>query len=153
MLIANIIQLLIERMNDMNIQNLSKDKREATVELSAGDLVMICNALYSQRDEKKDDEHFLRFYSDMMLARDLCQYGHVDNFSLHNIVQCRNNIGSGLEGVLSDDDIDTFNAYLEDNDMPTAFGNSDWRRIYRKIVGEPGKLRCGEKITQWMKRE
>ena len=137
----------------MNIQNLSKNKQEATVELSAADLIMICNALYSQLEEKKDNEHFLRLYSDMMMARDLCQYGHVDNFCLHNIVKYRNNIGNGLDGVLSDDDIDTFNAYLEDNDMPTAFGNSDWRNIYRKIVGEHGRSRCGEKITQWMERE
>lgn len=137
----------------MNIQNISKDKREATVELSADDLVMICNALYSQLEENKDNEHFLRLYSDMMMTRDLCQYGHVDNFCLHNIVKCRNNIENGLDGVLSDDDIDTFNAYLEDNDMPTAFGNSDWRRIYQKIVGEHGRLRSSKKIKQWIENK
>ena len=49
----------------------------------------------------------------MMMARDICQYGHVDNFCLHNIVKCRNSIGTGLDGTLNDDDIDTFNAYLK----------------------------------------
>lgn len=130
----------------MNIQNISKDKREATIELSADDLVIICNALYSQLDKKKSDEKFLQLYSDMMMARDICQYGHVDNFCLHNIVKCRNSVENGLDGVLSDDDIDTFNSYLEDNDMPTAFGNTDWRSIYNKIVGH----RSSEKLKQWM---
>ena len=87
-----------------------------------------------------------------MMARDLCQYGHVDNFCLSNIVKCRNDIGNGLDGILSDDDIDTFNAYLEDNDMPTAFGNTDWRKIYYKIVGEHGSMRNGDKIKQWIEQ-
>ena len=134
----------------MNIQNISKEKRNVIVELNADDLVIICNALYSQFDEKKDKENFLQLYSDAMMARDLCQYGHVDNFCLGNIVKCRNGIGSGLNGMLSDDDIDTFNSYIEDNDMPTAFGNTDWRNIYKKIVGEHGRLRSGKKIKQWM---
>lgn len=37
--------------------------------------------------------------------------------------------------VLSRDEADTFNAYLED-DIRVAFKNSDWNRIYRKIVGD-----------------
>mgnify|MGYP006918540477 FL=1 len=36
--------------------------------------------------------------------------------------------------VLSKDESDTFNAYLE-GDMKIAFGNTDWNHIYRKIVG------------------
>lgn len=136
----------------MNIQNISKNKREIMTELSADDLVIICNALYSQLAGKRGDENFLRLYSDMMMARDLCQYGHVDNFCLSNIVKCRNNIGNGLDSILSDDDIDTFNAYLEDNDMPTAFGNTDWRKIYHKIVGKHGYMRNGDKIKQWIEQ-
>lgn len=130
----------------MNIQNISKDKREATIELSADDLVIICNALYSQLDEKKSDEKFLQLYSDMMLARDLCQYGHVDNFCLHNIVKCRNSIGTGLDGTLNDDDIDTFNAYLEGDNIKTVCRNTDWKNIYNKIVGH----RSSKKLKQWM---
>lgn len=135
----------------MNIQNISKEQKKVIVELSADDLITICNALYSQREEEKDSAIFLQLYSDMMMARDLCQYGHVDNFCLHNIVKCRNDIGSGLDSILSDEDIDTFNAYLEDNDIPTAFGNSDWRNIYKKIVGKHGEARSSEKLKQWMK--
>jgi len=81
----------------------------------------------------------------MMMARDLCQYGHVDNFCLHNIVKCR----SELRGLLSEDDIETFNAYLEDNDLPTAFRNSDFVRIYKRIVGD---LEYSEKLKDWMEQ-
>lgn len=34
---------------------------------------------------------------------------------------------------LSDDDIDTFNAYLEDNDMPTAFGKLDYKELEESL--------------------
>lgn len=37
--------------------------------------------------------------------------------------------------VLSKDEADTFNAYIE-GDIKTAFGNTDWNHIYRKIVGD-----------------
>lgn len=130
----------------MNIQNISKENREVTVELSADDLVIICNALYAQSSEKKDNDYFMQLYSDMMMARDLCQYGHVDNFCLHNIVKCR----SELRGLLSEDDIETFNAYLENNDIPTAFVNSDFVRIYKRIVGD---TKCSEKLKDWMEQK
>lgn len=129
----------------MNIQNISKEKRNVIVELEADDLVMICNALYSQLEKKKNKDNFLQLYSDMMMARDLCQYGHVDNFCLHNIVKCRNE----LKGLLSEDDAETFNAYLEDNDIPAAFGNSDFVRIYKRIVGD---TTCSDKLKDWMDR-
>lgn len=129
----------------MNIQNISKANRETTVELSASDLVIICNALYDQSDEKKNNDNFMELYSNMMMARDLCQYGHIDNFCLHNIVKCRN----GLSGLLSEGDIETFNSYLEDNDLPTAFGNSDFVRIYKRIVGN---FECSDKIKDWMEQ-
>ena len=123
----------------MNIQKILKENREVTVELSADDLVTICNALYAQSGEKKDNNHFMQLYSDMMMARDLCQYGHIDNFCLHNIVKCR----SEVKGLLSDDDIEIFNAYLEDNNLPTAFRNSDFVRIYKRIVGD---MKCSDKL-------
>lgn len=37
--------------------------------------------------------------------------------------------------ILSKDEADTFNAYIE-GDIKTAFGNTDWNHIYRKIVGD-----------------
>ena len=94
----------------MTIQTISKEDKNVTVELSADDLVMICNALYLhskeqdlQSKEQKTNDHFLQLYSDMMIARDLC-HGHVDNFCLRNVVACRNDIGKGIGGVLSEKD-------------------------------------------------
>lgn len=127
----------------MNIHSISKEKRNVIVELDANDLVIICNALYAQLRENKEKENFLQLYSDAMMARDLCQYGHVDNFCLHNIVKCR----SGLKGLLSEEDVETFNKYLEDNDLPTAFGNSDFVRIYKRIVGD---LKDSDTLKSWM---
>lgn len=115
------------------------------VELTADDLVIICNALYAQSSEKNNNDYFFQLYSDMMMARDLCQYGHVDNFCLHNIVRCR----SGLKGLLSEADVETFNKYLEDNDLPTAFENSDFVRIYKRIVGD---LKYSDKLKSWMEQ-
>ena len=92
---------------NMTIQTISKEDKNVTVELSADDLVMICNALKEQdlqSKEQKTNDHFLQLYSDMMIARDLCQYGHVDNFCLRNVVACRNDIGKGIGGVLSEKD-------------------------------------------------
>ena len=100
----------------MTIQTISKEDKNVTVELSADDLVMICNALYlhskeqdlqskeQKTNDQKTNDHFLQLYSDMMMARDLCQYGHVDNFCLRNVVACRNDIGKGIGGVLSEKD-------------------------------------------------
>jgi len=129
----------------MNIQTISKEKREVMVELTANDLVTICNALYGQLCEKKYNDIFMQLYSDMMMARDLCQYGHVDNFCLHNIVRCR----SGLKGLLSEEDAEIFNKYLEDNDLPTAFRNSDFVRIYKRIVGD---LKDSDTLKSWMEQ-
>jgi hypothetical protein len=35
---------------------------------------------------------------------------------------------------LTDDDIEIFQAYIEDVGMSIAFGNSDWNEVYDKIV-------------------
>lgn len=119
----------------MNIQNISKENKETVVKLSADDLTIICNALYAQLPESQKNERLLQLYSDMMIARDLCQYGHIDNFCLQNVVKCRNSIGKGLEGLLPDEDVAVFTAYLKQDDIRTAFENLDWLTIYKKIVG------------------
>lgn len=80
------------------VDSKSKEKGEVLVRLSKDDLVGICNALYRQTEEQ---ENILQLYSDMMMARDLCQYGHIDDVCLQNVVRCR----SGIKGVLSDTDI------------------------------------------------
>ena len=132
----------------MNIQSISKKDREVTVTLSADELVKICNLLYSTADNEKNDLYY-NLYSEMMIARDMCQYGHIDNFCLENIVKCRNSFGKGFIGNLSENDIQVFNSYIESDDMKTAFGNSDWCEVYSKIVGD----KQSEKIKKWRENE
>ncbi len=72
----------------MNILNISKNDREVIVRLSADELVKICNVLYGAKDDVKNDLYH-QLYSEMMLARDVCQYGHIDNFCLAQIVKER----------------------------------------------------------------
>lgn len=131
----------------MNILNISTENQNVTVSLSAGELIKICNILYSTADKHKDDLYY-KLNGELMLIRDLCQYGSVDNFCLKNILECRNNYGNGVDGILSDDDIEIFNTYIENNDMPTAFANTDWCRVYSKIAGKAKS----DKIKDWIDR-
>lgn len=56
---------------------------------------------------------------------------------LDSIVEMKrvNDISDDKTCILSKDEADTFNAYLED-DIRIAFKNTDWNHIYRKIVGD-----------------
>ena len=55
---------------------------------------------------------------------------------LNSIVEMKkvNDISDDKTCILNKDEADTFNTYLED-DIRIAFKNTDWNRIYRKIVG------------------
>lgn len=137
----------------MNIQSISKEKREVTVCLNANELVMLGNIMHlasthATQTKPSNTEKMASLYADIILARDLCQYGHLDNFSLSHIVRNRNLGESNIGGCLSDEDIAIFNHYLEDNDIPTAMGNTDFTRIYSKIVGH----KISEKLKEWTER-
>lgn len=94
----------------MNIQNISKKDRAVEIKLSADELVKICNIFYQTEGRKKDDLYH-KLYSELMIARDLCQYGHIDNFCLSEIVKNRNSCG-----VLSQKQAEIFNTYIEGNE-------------------------------------
>ena len=144
----------------MDIQSISKEKREVIVCLDADELIMLGNVMYwaskyinqmNPSDAKSANTHkekLASLYADITLARDLCQYGHLDNFSLSHIVRNRNLGESNIGGCLSDEDIAIFNNYLEDNDIPTAMGNTDFTRIYSKIVGH----KISEKLKSWTEK-
>lgn len=141
----------------MNIENISKTQQQATIVLSKDELVLLCNIMFKYgiaagNNEEAKTDLFNKTYADMIIARDMCQYGHIDNFALSSIMRARNSCCESPEGILSDEDIDTFNAYLESNDMKTAFGNSDFRRIYKKITGFHGPDRS-QKIQEWLSAE
>lgn len=75
----------------MNIFSISKTKREVTLSLSSDELVKICNALYKTPEELRNNLHH-KLYADMMIARELSQYGHIDDFCLDRIVEERKKI-------------------------------------------------------------
>lgn len=54
------------------------------------------------------------------------------------------------ERILSETEVKTFEKYIENNDMPIAFGNSDWCNVYRKIVGQHND---SNKIKEWLETE
>lgn len=72
----------------MNILNLSKKDSEAIVRLSSDELVKLANVLYYAPDSEKNDIYY-KLYGDVMLARDLSQYGHIDGFCFERIAKCR----------------------------------------------------------------
>ena len=69
---------------------------------------------------------------------------------LFYILQYRDDIveiPNATTNILSDEEIDIFNAYLEENDLPTAFGNTDFVNIYKKTVGNTSR---SNKIQKWI---
>lgn len=72
----------------MVIQNVDKSKKEVTVILDSDELVKICNCMYkAHSDNQKGIYHQL--YSEMIVARELSQYGHIDNWALSKVVEQR----------------------------------------------------------------
>ena len=74
----------------MQILNISYDKKEAIIRLDSDELVRLCNVLYAQ--EKYNDNLHHKLYGELMIARDLCQYGHIDGFCFDRIAECRSKI-------------------------------------------------------------
>ena len=136
----------------MNVLRISEEEGNVVVKLTVDDLIFICDELqlHAVSATMKENENSIELYSNMRIARDLCLYGHVDNACLQNVVKCRNTFSTKIDGVLSNEDVDVLNSYLETNDMSTAFGNSDFLRVYKKIVGSYGETHCSEKIRKWI---
>ena len=59
-----------------------------------------------------------------------------------------NNACDDKDCVLSKDEADTFNTYLE-SDIKIAFGNTDWNHIYRKIVGNNSSEFAEKCMGRW----
>lgn len=58
------------------------------VSMDADELVSLSNMIYEAQQMKNDDlkPKERELYAQIMTARDLCQYGHVDGFTLRHIV-------------------------------------------------------------------
>ena len=72
----------------MIIVSVSQAERKATITLDAGELVELCNAMFHAKGER-DNQRFYHIYGNLMMARDLSQYGHLDVFSFDSNAQCR----------------------------------------------------------------
>lgn len=77
----------------MNILSISKEDNEAIVKLSSDELVKLGNIFYNVSDDKKDNLYY-KLYGEIMLVRDLSQYGHIDGFCFERIADCRSKLTS-----------------------------------------------------------
>ena len=75
----------------MKILSISKEKSEVVISLYSDELIKICNVFYNAPEELWDNLYH-KLYTDMMVERDLSQYGHIDDFCLERIVDERSKI-------------------------------------------------------------
>lgn len=69
----------------MDIQSISKTDKVAVVKLTADELVILGNALYTASKDCENNQKAHQLYSEVIIARDLSQYGHIDDFCLEQI--------------------------------------------------------------------
>lgn len=62
---------------------------------------------------------------------------------VHNVEADANSV------ALTEEEIDCFNAYIEDAKMDIAFGNTDWCHVYHKIVGDKVSEYAKEKMEKY----
>lgn len=73
----------------MDILSISKDKNESLIRLDSTELVALCNVLYQATKNNNANATVYQLYGNLMIARDLSQYGHIDGFCFDNIAKCR----------------------------------------------------------------
>lgn len=73
----------------MNILSVSKEKNEAVIRLDSNELVELCNVLYKVQKNEDRSKIFYLIWGNMMMARDLSKYGHIDAFCFEKIAKCR----------------------------------------------------------------
>lgn len=76
----------------MNILSVSREKNEAVIRLDSDELVALCNVLYRETRVNIPKAIIYKLYGDLMIARDLSQYGHIDAFCYEKIGECREKI-------------------------------------------------------------
>ena len=74
---------------DMQILNLSKEDDEAIIRLDATELTTLCNSLYYCRKEMLKNEIYHKIFGDLLVARNLLSYGHIDDFAFDRIARQR----------------------------------------------------------------
>ena len=76
----------------MTILSVSKEANKAVVELDSDELVALCNVLYQATKADNVKAITYKLYDNLMIARDLSKYGHIDAFCLGNIIKCRDKV-------------------------------------------------------------
>lgn len=71
----------------MNVIKISGEDNRVTTLLSVDELRKICNIMYKANEDEKNALYF-KLYGELIVARDMCQYGHLDNFSLECVTKC-----------------------------------------------------------------
>lgn len=74
----------------MEILAMSKEAKKVTVSLNTDELVRLCNVLHAS---SYDDKLQGQLYSDLIIASNLCRYGHIDDFALSQINKSRGIFG------------------------------------------------------------
>lgn len=143
----------------MTVDKLSSESgsKYATITFGYDELKDLINGLYQLTKKEvyevidKADEHnpYLALYPKLKSIFDMMKYGGVQPETVVRMYQTQTNTLPETS-ALTDEEIQTFNAYLEAGDLKTAFGNTDWNRIYRKIVGEDG---ISDKLEKRMSTE
>ena len=81
----------------MKIENISKSEGQVNMTLNKDELVLLCNTMYCVEKAGDDDakreakrELFHKVYADLIIAKDLCLYGRIDDTELNFIMRKRN---------------------------------------------------------------
>lgn len=72
----------------MNIEKIEHDDC-VNVTLDTEEVKCLCEALYGAFYDNEDNPVFRKLYSELIIARDICLYGHLDDFGIASVVSCK----------------------------------------------------------------
>ena len=69
----------------MRIISINHEDKKATLELDISELTPICNSMYQYtRANMNNRLDYIDLKKELDIARDICEYGHIDSFTLKN---------------------------------------------------------------------
>lgn len=110
----------------MNIVKLTCEPncKYITVTLGYDEIRDIANGLYYTVKETENGSKYKEIQGKCKFLFDMVKHGSIQPETVEMLTK----------SILTDEEIDCFNAYLE-LEKVDAFGNTDWNNIYYKIVG------------------
>lgn len=76
----------------MEVLRIDKTTQEVIVTLNSSELIELSNIFYEAQKEKDVKARFYALYADLIMCKDLCQYGHIDAFSFERMLECREKV-------------------------------------------------------------